>query len=148
MFSEFGVQLFLSFSGYTNVCEILKATKSKRGQIGPINCLRVMSMFWVILGHTLASGLSFSSKSRFCRRWMLQNQSFSDNILDVFEIQKNFFAQVLINGFFSVDTFFFIGGVLLAFMWFKGYSKDKKKLMSPQGWLMFYVHRFIRYRFN
>uniref|UniRef100_A0AC34FS32 Nose resistant-to-fluoxetine protein N-terminal domain-containing protein n=1 Tax=Panagrolaimus sp. ES5 TaxID=591445 RepID=A0AC34FS32_9BILA len=124
---QFGVELFLSFSGYKSVCEIMTATKFKRGQIGPINCLRVISMFWVIFGHTMASSLTTN-----------------DNILDFMPILDYFFTQIIENAFLSVDTFFFIGGVLLAFMWFKGYEKDKRKLMSPQGWAMFYVHRIIR----
>uniref|UniRef100_A0AC35F8E5 Nose resistant-to-fluoxetine protein N-terminal domain-containing protein n=1 Tax=Panagrolaimus sp. PS1159 TaxID=55785 RepID=A0AC35F8E5_9BILA len=124
---QFGFELFLAFSGYKNVCEILSATKFKKGQIGPINCLRVMSMFWVIFGHVCL--FSFNA---------------SDNVLDLIPILDYFFSQIIENALFSVDTFFFIGGVLLAFMWFKGYEKDKKKLMSPSGWIMFYVHRIIR----
>uniref|UniRef100_A0A914YPJ0 Uncharacterized protein n=1 Tax=Panagrolaimus superbus TaxID=310955 RepID=A0A914YPJ0_9BILA len=60
--NEFGVELFLSFSGYKSVCEIMTATKFKHGQIGPINCLRVFSMFWVIFGHTMASALTTNGK--------------------------------------------------------------------------------------
>uniref|UniRef100_A0AC34FCQ4 Nose resistant-to-fluoxetine protein N-terminal domain-containing protein n=1 Tax=Panagrolaimus sp. ES5 TaxID=591445 RepID=A0AC34FCQ4_9BILA len=124
---EFGVELFLAFSGYKSVCEIMTAAKLKRGQIGPINCLRVMSMFWVIFGHVIAHAMTSTN-----------------NILDFMPILKYFLTQIIENALFSVDTFFFIGGVLLAFMWFKGYERDKKKLMSPLGWTMFYVHRIIR----
>uniref|UniRef100_A0A914YCN9 Nose resistant-to-fluoxetine protein N-terminal domain-containing protein n=1 Tax=Panagrolaimus superbus TaxID=310955 RepID=A0A914YCN9_9BILA len=124
---QFEIELFLSFSGYKSVCEILSATKFKKGQIGPINCLRVMSMFWVIFGHVCLSAMSYS-----------------DNILDFMSVLDYFLTQIIENALFSVDTFFFIGGVLLAFMWFKGYEKDRRKLMSPQGWIMFYVHRIIR----
>ena len=126
----------------------MKATKSKSGQIGPINCLRVMSMFWVILCHSMALMAGFSSTYTttlpLIPCFVLNQKLLSDNVLDILPLINKFFMQIIFNGFFSVDTFFFIGGVLLAFMWFKGYSKDKKMMMSPQGWAMFYVHRFIR----
>uniref|UniRef100_A0AC35EUY7 Nose resistant-to-fluoxetine protein N-terminal domain-containing protein n=1 Tax=Panagrolaimus sp. PS1159 TaxID=55785 RepID=A0AC35EUY7_9BILA len=124
---QFEIELFLSFSGYKSVCEIMTATKFKRGQIGPINCLRVISMFWVIFGHVISTALTTNN-----------------NILDFIPILDYFLTQIIENAMLSVDTFFFIGGVLLSFMWFKGYERDKRKLMSPQGWAMFYVHRIIR----
>ncbi|GMR44576.1 hypothetical protein PMAYCL1PPCAC_14771, partial [Pristionchus mayeri] len=50
----------------------------------------------------------------------------------------------IVNGFFSVDSFFFISGVLLAFLWFKTFHRRPSETMSGKGWAMFYVHRFLR----
>uniref|UniRef100_A0A914DQ36 Uncharacterized protein n=1 Tax=Acrobeloides nanus TaxID=290746 RepID=A0A914DQ36_9BILA len=44
----------------------------------------------------------------------------------------------------KMDSFFFVSGVLLAFIWFKEFKKDKRKVMSVQGWVLFYVHRIVR----
>uniref|UniRef100_A0A914E5Q7 Nose resistant-to-fluoxetine protein N-terminal domain-containing protein n=1 Tax=Acrobeloides nanus TaxID=290746 RepID=A0A914E5Q7_9BILA len=44
----------------------------------------------------------------------------------------------------KMDSFFFISGVLLAFIWFKELKKDKGKVMSVQGWVLFYMHRIVR----
>ena len=46
--------------------------------------------------------------------------------------------ELLINGFPSVDTFFFMSGVLLAYLSFG--EMDKGKFNLP----MYYIHRFIR----
>uniref|UniRef100_A0A0R3S563 Acyl_transf_3 domain-containing protein n=1 Tax=Elaeophora elaphi TaxID=1147741 RepID=A0A0R3S563_9BILA len=70
--------------------------------------------------------------------------SISANILDCKEALKNLWMQFVANAFFSVDTFFFISGLLLSYIWFKEYRKDKKKTMSVTAWLLFYIHRMIR----
>ena len=74
----------------------------------------------------------------------MKKTKISGNILDVIPISDYTMTQMIENALFSVDTFFFIGGVLLSFMWFKAYTKDKRTVMSPLGWIMFYVHRIIR----
>ena len=51
-------------------------------------------------------------------------------------------ATPLWNGLFGVDTFFVIGGCLLAFHTMK--EMDKTKGGNRVMWLMFYVHRYIR----
>uniref|UniRef100_A0A914EAV5 Nose resistant-to-fluoxetine protein N-terminal domain-containing protein n=1 Tax=Acrobeloides nanus TaxID=290746 RepID=A0A914EAV5_9BILA len=122
------IQLFLSFSLYQNIKEIFHVGSSnKQGQIGPIHCIRFFSICWVVLGH------SFSLAS-----------SFLNNVLDLMLIIKQLPTQFLVNAYFSVDSFFFISGVLLAFIWFKEFKKDKRKVMSVQGWVLFYVHRIAR----
>ncbi|EFO13215.1 hypothetical protein LOAG_15315, partial [Loa loa] len=37
-----------------------------------------------------------------------------------------------------------MSGLLVSYIWFKEYRKDKKKVMSPTAWLLFYIHRIIR----
>ncbi|KAF8370780.1 hypothetical protein PRIPAC_77209, partial [Pristionchus pacificus] len=53
-------------------------------------------------------------------------------------------TEFIINAFFSVDSFFFVGGLLLTFLWFKSYNRNPKQTNSPKAWVMFYVHRFLR----
>jgi peptidoglycan/LPS O-acetylase OafA/YrhL len=45
-----------------------------------------------------------------------------------------------VNGYISVDSFFFMGGCLLTFLTFKELDRVKGRLNV----IMFYVHRYIR----
>ena len=47
------------------------------------------------------------------------------------------------NALIGVDTFFVIGGCLLAYHTMK--QLDKTKGGNAPMWIMFYVHRYIRY---
>ena len=48
--------------------------------------------------------------------------------------------RVLLNAYPSVDTFFVMGGCLLAFATFKELDRNKGGL----NWPMYYIHRYIR----
>uniref|UniRef100_A0A914X4X3 Acyltransferase 3 domain-containing protein n=1 Tax=Plectus sambesii TaxID=2011161 RepID=A0A914X4X3_9BILA len=120
------IRMLLAFSFYTNTVEIM-AAKNRPGAIGAIHFIRVFSMVWVITGHVFGAELFISN-----------------NVLDVQPIIKDFMSQVIANAYFSVDSFFFISGVLLSFMWFKELKKNRKAVMSPSAWIMFYVHRIVR----
>ncbi|KAL3985267.1 Acyltransferase family protein [Acanthocheilonema viteae] len=118
----------MTFSVIRNTKDIFSIEPSnKPGQIGPIHFMRFISMVWVILGHATIGYMMLSS-----------------NILDCKETFKNLWTQVLTNAFFSVDTFFFMSGLLVSYIWFKEYRKDKKKAISLTTWLAFYIHRIIR----
>ncbi|GMT21981.1 hypothetical protein PFISCL1PPCAC_13278, partial [Pristionchus fissidentatus] len=121
-------RVFMGWSLYTNVASIFDTTGvNKEGQIGPIHCIRFFSMVWVVLGHLFA-GLT----------------SVMANSVDVVAITQDTTTEFIINAFFSVDSFFFIGGVLLTFLWFKSYQKNPRLTNSPAAWVMFYVHRILR----
>ncbi len=48
------------------------------------------------------------------------------------------------NALIGVDTFFVIGGCLLAYHTMK--QLDKTKGGNASLWIMFYVHRYIRFK--
>ena len=50
-------QFLLCFSLYTNGCKLLN-TKQSAETLSCLNGIRVISMMWVILGHTIALSLS------------------------------------------------------------------------------------------
>jgi peptidoglycan/LPS O-acetylase OafA/YrhL len=50
--------------------------------------------------------------------------------------------QAILNGFPSVDSFFFIGATLLSYITLK--ELDKTMGGNIQFWIMYYVHRYIR----
>ncbi len=54
-------------------------------------------------------------------------------------------SQMLTSTYFAVDSFFFLSGLLLGYMWFKELKKNRRQTMSANAWIMYYVHRIIRY---
>ncbi|XP_030841026.1 nose resistant to fluoxetine protein 6 [Strongylocentrotus purpuratus] len=119
------VQFLLCFSMSHNLPRIL-STKQAAGGIPCLNGIRVISITWVILGH------SFS---------MVMNAGLSENILLALKnyIQDITF-QVIISAPFAVDSFFLLSGLLLSYLALKKMKDHDGKL--SWGWL--YLHRYIR----
>ncbi|KAK0411265.1 hypothetical protein QR680_005568 [Steinernema hermaphroditum] len=123
------VRFFRAFSLYTNISEICNVGGAKKeGQISPIHCIRFFSICWVMIGHSL----------------MLVYFFCASNPLEAMEIMKDVPAQILTNAYFAVDSFFFMSGLLLAYMWFKALKTNRRRTMSLSGWLLFYTHRILR----
>ncbi|GMT12004.1 hypothetical protein PFISCL1PPCAC_3301, partial [Pristionchus fissidentatus] len=120
--------VFMSCSLYSNISSIFDIGEAaKSDQIAPIHCIRFFSMAWVLMSHLFSSYLAVVA-----------------NPDDVMALAKDWSSEVIINGFYSVDSFFFMSGVLLTFLWFKSYNRHPKETMSVYGWIMFYVHRILR----
>ncbi|CAF1378949.1 unnamed protein product, partial [Didymodactylos carnosus] len=62
-----------------------------------LNGIRVLSLLWVIFGHTYVFGFFYT-----------------DNIAQIFSWTQQFLFQLITNAVFSVDTFFVISGFLTA----------------------------------
>ncbi|CAF1133641.1 unnamed protein product [Rotaria sp. Silwood1] len=90
-----------------------------------INGIRVLSLFWVIIGHSLIFGFSFSI-----------------NALDVVSWTRNIFFQLIISGVLSVDTFFVLSGFLTAVLFIRQVEKEGK--LSFRLMILYYIHRYIR----
>jgi peptidoglycan/LPS O-acetylase OafA/YrhL len=90
-----------------------------------INGIRVLSLMWVIIGHSLTFGLSYSS-----------------NVLDVLAWTHNISFQLIINAVLSVDTFFVLSGFLTAILFVRQVKKQDK--LSFRFMFMYYIHRYIR----
>ncbi|CTQ86860.1 Nose resistant-to-fluoxetine protein N-terminal domain-containing protein [Caenorhabditis elegans] len=126
--SNVGWKIFMAFSLYRNVKEIFKMKQcNKEGQVTSLNCIRTISTVWVILGHCAAMLILICT-----------------NPVDLLDFTKTYMGALLVNAYFAVDTFFFISAFLLSFLWFKQLQKQRKALISPGGWMMFYVHRIAR----
>lgn len=78
-----------------------------------IHGLRCISMGWVILGHLCIIGFKYSQNLEYKRG-----------------MEKLFFFQTILNGQYSVDTFFFISGFLIAFLYFRTNAKGKLDKLS------------------
>ncbi|CAL7947868.1 unnamed protein product [Xylocopa violacea] len=104
-------ELLLSFSVRANV-KIICDDKVGGDTISTIHGLRAISMAWVILGHTCITAFKYSDNMEYRK-----------------VVEKKFLFQTITNGAFSVDTFFFMGGLLVSFLFFRTNAKgDLKKL--------------------
>ncbi|XP_028392819.1 nose resistant to fluoxetine protein 6-like isoform X2 [Dendronephthya gigantea] len=121
--ASFVGQFFQCFSLLQNTTKIMK-TDVPPAAIKTINGIRVLSITWVILGHTFSS---FGT----------------DRVVNRLEINKDgqlLSVMAIISGTYSVDSFFFLSGLLVAYTCFRK-LKDKDKNFN---WVLFYVHRFWR----
>ncbi|XP_060063191.1 O-acyltransferase like protein-like [Ylistrum balloti] len=116
------VKLLLSFSVWTNGKKLLNAEQG--GALGAVNGIRFLSMSWVILGHTYSFSMTFIQNPLSYYTSMLSRWSF----------------MVIMNGLMSVDTFFTMSGLLVAYVVLKEMKKEKGRI----NWFMFYFHRFWR----
>ena len=114
-------EFITAFSLYKTLPTLI-ATKQPANVITSLNGLRVMSMFWVILGHVYAFILNGV-----------------DNLSEVIVLMKRFSFQAVGNAFFSVDSFFFLSGVLVAYLTLR---QMKKTGRFPV--LHYYIHRYLR----
>ena len=124
-FIEFLKDLILSFSLYKTV-PVIMSTKQPPNAITSINGMRVIGMFWIILGHTFMWGLTFGGTAN------------AREVADKYF--KRFSFQVIMNGFFSVDVFFVLSGLLMSYLSIKEMERRHGKFPL----LFFYVSRFLR----
>ncbi|GFU10858.1 nose resistant to fluoxetine protein 6 [Trichonephila clavipes] len=113
---------FNCFCIFTNGEKIMN-TASTEGQLPCLHGIRFLSMSWVILCH--GYGFAFSA---------IRNPAETINFID------NWTFQLILNGFYSVDSFFVLSGFLVAYLFFQQAAKTDGKI----SWLYFYIHRFIR----
>ncbi|CAI5452809.1 unnamed protein product [Caenorhabditis angaria] len=119
------LKILLAFSFWTNAGQLLAVKEQKPGYIKSLDCIRAISMSWVVAGH----GLTYIM--------------FSENLLPVTTLPKKFWNHLITNAVFSVDTFFLLSGIVLSYMFFK--ERPKGRVMrSPVTWIMYYIHRYLR----
>ncbi|KAL5284199.1 hypothetical protein ACFFRR_006463, partial [Megaselia abdita] len=98
--------------------------EKRKSNIDCLNGIRVISMFWVIYGHTTMTNLKVPQI----------------NILDMLEWSKTVFSLFTSNATISVDSFFFLSGLLLSWVGIKEIEKSKGRLNVP----LMYFHRYLR----
>ncbi|XP_071854821.1 nose resistant to fluoxetine protein 6-like [Apostichopus japonicus] len=123
MAKTFG-EILTSLSCVNNGAKIMSCKKIP-GSLDALNGIRVISMLWIIWGHTN----SFIIFGRL------------DNPLHVFNnILGKFWFRMTTEATYAVDTFFVLSGLLLTFLTLK----HLKKLNGKLNWVLFYFHRFWR----
>ncbi|KAI6653504.1 Nose resistant to fluoxetine protein 6-like [Oopsacas minuta] len=121
-------RLIVPFSLYTNVKKVFD-TNQPPNAIRCLNGIRTISMFWVILGHVYLFTLSSET-----------------NTMDIItDIALRFSFQPVLNGYFSVDTFFVLSGLLVMYLSLRELNRSSKKIRSYIIFLVkFYIHRILR----
>ncbi len=84
-------QLIRNVSLRTNIKKIINMNIDYTSQLPCLHAIRFLSLAWVILGHSCL--------------FMVMS---SDNLVEVNNLLKNFWFQILTNGLFSVDSFFLL----------------------------------------
>ncbi len=103
----------------------LLATRQAESVITNLNGLRVISMFWVILCHTY---------------FWIMSPGHVDNPIVMKGVLSRFSFQAIANGFFSVDSFFFLSGVLVAYLSLREMGRNRGRFPI----LHYYIHRYLR----
>ncbi|XP_058971592.2 nose resistant to fluoxetine protein 6-like [Pocillopora verrucosa] len=117
------VRFFLCFSLIQNTSCIMD-TKIPAGAITSINGMRVVTMWWIILGHCYAMLFAVPI----------------GNVNSLKRTSQRFTFQMIRNGTLSTDTFFFLSGLLVSYLSLRRMIKNEGKLPL----LFFYFHRIWR----
>ncbi|GFR87889.1 nose resistant to fluoxetine protein 6-like [Elysia marginata] len=122
------VKALLAFSVYTNGSKVLN-TSQPPGAISCIHGIRFLSMTWVILGHLFAFGI----------------QDIDNLASEVPILLSRWTFDAIANAFVSVDSFFTLSGLLVAYV---TVTEMKKRNGWNLNWGLFYFHRFWRSCFS
>lgn len=101
-------------------------TSSEDFHLKSLHAIRFISLSWVILGHTYGFLALYS-----------------DNLLQIETLFKRFSFSIIINGYFSVDSFFLLSGLLSSYMFMKEATRPQFKL-SFLFFIKYYIHRIWR----
>ncbi|XP_076810331.1 nose resistant to fluoxetine protein 6-like [Clavelina lepadiformis] len=116
-------KMVLCFSMISNG-EKLLTTNSSGGSLGILNGIRFLSTAWVALGHVFMDGQMGIAYLLSPKRYLKSKIVF----------------MPIINFYYSVDTFFLLGGLLVSYL-------GMKQLTTTNGRMniaLTYIHRFIR----
>uniref|UniRef100_A0A6P4EQ16 Nose resistant to fluoxetine protein 6-like isoform X1 n=1 Tax=Drosophila rhopaloa TaxID=1041015 RepID=A0A6P4EQ16_DRORH len=118
--------LVKAFSARANSRSLFRIVPSKSNPnvIECLNGIRCMSLIWVIFSHEFIFTLKAPNL----------------NTAELFSWAGEPFASFVVHGYFSVDSFFVLGGLLVSMIALRSMDKSGGKL-NP---LMMYLHRIIR----
>ncbi|XP_066252841.1 LOW QUALITY PROTEIN: nose resistant to fluoxetine protein 6-like [Euwallacea similis] len=111
-----------AFSVYTNGKKLLKVQKNQT-ELSCLNGIRVLSMIWVIAGHSLSITITGPVS----------------NALDVLKYLDATKSMIFVSAVHSVDTFLMVTGLLVVYTYMK-YRETGKRFNI----FSFYFHRYIR----
>ncbi|UMM29228.1 hypothetical protein L5515_011695 [Caenorhabditis briggsae] len=117
------LKFLLAFSMLTNGRSLLRISNNPNNLKG-VECIRFISFTWVVSGHIWGDWKN------------------ADNPMQLIDILKTRSYEIWINAFFSVDTFFFLSGLMLSYSFLPKLTIRKAK--SPMIWVIFYWHRIFR----
>ena len=122
---EFLKDLMLSFSLYKTI-PVIMSTHQPAHAISCINGIRVISIFWVILGHTYF--------------WALIT-GVVENLFEAIQtVPDRFLFQPIDNTYFAVDSFLMLSGLLMCYLG----MRDMERRQGKFPYVFFYLHRLLR----
>ena len=157
----------LNFSIISNWNKLFAVSgRGSSKQLSYINGMRIITMSWIVIAHTTETFLEVEQvnnivavipKARdnthtYCFyislrtfrirpfHWCTVRNVSTSQKGSCLQITQDFLYQVFLNGYICVDSFFFLGGLLISFNWMKVMEKNGGRL----NLIMFYFHRYIR----
>lgn len=118
------IRILLSFSFLYNYSRLISPPAP--GNFDALNGVRVICMMFVVVGHTF---------------YFFWDTMAVMNFQSVAETVQLFRFQIIVAGFYAVDTFFFMSGFLVAYLFIK---ELQSKGLSFKMMFMFYFHRIYR----
>lgn len=129
--STSALKALLCFSIVSNGQKLLLTRTQERlgkpDSLELLNGVRVMSIGWVILGHTCLNYMYYAVTS---------------NYNTAFDQAKESNYIVVAGGFYAVDTFFWLSGLLMAYLFILEVNKTPN--FSAWKLSMVYIHRYLR----
>nr|CRZ23040.1 BMA-NRF-6 [Brugia malayi] len=126
------LKVLLAFSIYTNGRNILR-TEKRSNQIHCLHGTRVLSMFWIILGHSY---------------YYIISSLTVDNLLPaMIAFPQKIFNLIIVQAPLAVDSFFYLSGMLTSYLFMRKFEAEAAKgrsIYSLDMWSLFYIHRYIR----
>ncbi|KAL7742925.1 hypothetical protein ACLKA6_002072 [Drosophila palustris] len=125
-------QLLLCFALQTNAKAILNIDKNKETHTSCLHGMRVLSVLWTMMVHTY-----------------LQMFAIGENKFERVITERSFWYQIIGNATFSVDSFFFISGLLVTLLYVKQERKHPTESCSfvrrsCSETLMMLLYRYLR----
>nr|XP_033322023.1 nose resistant to fluoxetine protein 6-like [Megalopta genalis] len=126
------IKCLAAFNPITNGSKIISTEPAARDSLTCLHGLRVFSLGWVVMVHTY-----------------LQVFAIAENKTLRTVTERNFMFQTISNATFSVDTFFFISGLLVTILFYRssGSLKTDKESFTRTCFTKFVImvlYRFIR----
>ena len=116
------VTVIRAFSIIRNLKKIFCVADSSE-ELSCLHGIRFLSMTWIILGHTFYFAIPFLDNPL----WALD------------KVENSWSMEAVEQGTFAVDSFFFLSGFLVSFMFLKRRIKA-----TPMFWFKMTLHRFLR----
>ncbi|EEZ98971.2 nose resistant to fluoxetine protein 6 [Tribolium castaneum] len=114
------------FSMYSNVKNLVK-TDLPPESVTVIHGLKFFGMLWVIMVHAV-----------------FYQSDYLSNVPTAYRLSEDIFAQILSNSTYSVDTYLFLSGFLLAYLFFKSRANHDSVLRKVSQFFMMFLNRFLR----
>ncbi|XP_072014078.1 nose resistant to fluoxetine protein 6-like isoform X1 [Amphiura filiformis] len=120
----FLTRFLLCFAVNRSLDKLLNAKQGDKS-VGCLNGIRVLSISWVILAHSLLYPL---------------NERMYDDTIEFYAMIRRLDFTVVVKAEYAVDTFFLLSGCLLTYLTLGKMAHTNGKL----PWGLFYFHRFWR----